>query len=150
MPKTLKTYEAMEFVYKQRRAEAWRKDDRTSVRKLTIKINRTRQTIRHRRERNKRIGYIDRLVMLYLDTPSVKNSGRGKDMSLALSKKLFCKYALENGEKGIWLERYMGYAETGTVAAGHRMRFTKSFRTKPENKNIWLNFLKHAESLNCK
>lgn len=138
----------MLYTYAQRRTEAWKKGNKESARNHTIKICILRKTLRYRNARTKRLVIIDKLVMSFLDCETVRSSGRGKDMSLSLAKKLFCKYALENGERGLWLERYMGYAETGCVAAGHRMRFTKSFRTKSENKNIWLNFLKHVESLN--
>lgn len=90
-----------------------------------------------------KIKVVDTLVMEFMNCSTLRGSNFSKTKSIA--KKIFYKYGIENKIQGIKLGIYVG-AKHDWTAGRNRMEFTKSFKTKTENKILYHQFLNYAKN----
>lgn len=110
------------------------------------KIATWRRTIRRLDRRSNAIIALANHIA-YFTAYNVKGSGSKKgSMGIEQAKGLFCKWGMENGIPGISLSEYMGHKDN-EMASRIRMRFTKSFQKKPENKELWDRFKLYYDDL---
>jgi len=113
---------------------------REKIKPYRAKLQAWRAMLNRIQLREDKIKHLDVMIMDFMGTPSLRNSGRGtKDKNLLLARKIFYKYGMENGIKGSHLEKYIGVR--GSWSAGRaRMQFTRSFPFNNENKDTWYRF----------
>lgn len=86
-------------------------------------------------ERNASLGALDEKMNEFMGG-QVKNSHNSRKPDCLLRKRLFCKYALENGIKSTHISSYIGYSFSGH-AAFIRKAFTKGFSTNEKHREYW-------------
>lgn len=148
---TKNCFQSMIHTYTQRRRDIkkiWfgKPEYAKKVSVINRKLKSWKRSIKIIELKEKRLRVLDRLVMEYLDTPSLFHIGPFGSKEIIKAKRLFFKYGLENGFKGPLLESYIGIKPYTNVAVLHRKRFTKSFNTKPQNKELWHKFLNYAKN----
>ncbi|HET8685628.1 MAG TPA: hypothetical protein VFM18_03055 [Methanosarcina sp.] len=71
---------------------------------------------------------------------SVRASHSGRSSNYSIAQRCFCKYAMELGCYSRDVSFFLG-AKNPNAALYARLRFTRSFKTTPENRRIYHSFL---------
>lgn len=86
---------------------------------------------------------IEKAVKRFIDIPTLTGNAR-YNTELQKAKWLYYKIGLESGYQGKDLREHIKAADKDQPARC-RTKFTKSFQTKPENKELWLRFKRFYE-----
>lgn len=105
--------------------------------KINRKILIWSRQLRKIRARERKIYKIDMLIKSFFGF-RVNNAPVNKNRVKHISVMFFYKYGIESGCNGKDLATYTKV--TRRVPAESRMRFTRSFQSTPENKEIWHRF----------
>jgi len=136
---TKNRYQVMIHTYLKRK-EYYKLKDKVkyanNIKKIAKRINVCRTQIWRLNKRYKIINDLIDDVNYYFD---VDIRAKKKDLAHALARNVFYKYGLENNLRGCWLNFALGKKWELTATDG-RKRFTKSFKTKPKNKEAYYNF----------
>jgi hypothetical protein len=116
-----------------------------AVKRINLKIKLWSRQIKRIDMRTNQIIALGNAVAIYTGK-NVKQSNHSKLEGMKLAKSLFYKYGLENKIPAKELREYVG-ANRINQPTDYRREFTLSFRTKPENKQQWLNFCDYMRNL---
>lgn len=135
---TRSEYSTMIWIYEKRREEArikyGKKAGATIV--LTKKIKNWKGQITRIDRRNDKIRFIISTVNYYFN---VDISSTCMDTDHKLARRIYYKYAIEDGINGIYLIDFIGRKEP-KLAANSRRNFTKTFKTNKSNREAYHNF----------
>lgn len=85
-------------------------------------------------------------VVVAFTGQKIKYTFRQNDKELRIAKYLYYKFGLENGIRGLELRQYLGVPYSNRFQPlKFRARFTKSFQSVPENKELWIRFKRFYE-----
>ena len=115
-----------------------------AVRNLTNKISRWKRAIKRIEERQAKLELIAGRTELFYEGITLKNSAHSHKPEVCMARKLFYKYALEHGCRSRDAAVYVGGKQPQWPAT-KRLQFTRSFKTQPENRELWHRFLKHMK-----
>jgi hypothetical protein len=97
--------------------------------------------------RNELMKVVDRALGEFIGVSIRDMSSTCRVRSVLLARNLFYKYCMEHGIKGRDAAQYCRCAKLDS-ASKQRMRFTRSFSTNPENRDMWHRFQEFMKS--CK
>lgn len=138
------TYQSSISTYKQRRRDYRKKhgSDSEIFKKLSShakgRIEALRRNIKLIERRNKIIKTVDDSVFEFIGV-SAKNSVGKKDIDTTLAKNLFVRYCIERGIVASQLAEFIGLKNSADVSR-YRLSFIRSFKTNPENREMWYRF----------
>lgn len=141
--KTKNHYQTCISIYLKRRNEVkWKHGSKSLYykeysKKINIKINNWRRTIKLIEKINSELKRIDKLVKSFTGF-SAKNSVRNKHKDIILSKNIFVKYTVESGVLATYISDWIGLK--CRTDNRYRLEFTRSFKTNAENKEAWYRF----------
>ena len=140
---TRKEYYTMIYVYKKRREEAKKKYEiqRNIYRNCTKKIGQWQNEIKRIDTRKRKIKGIIKSINEYFD---VDISSRKMDKAHTLARNVYYKLAVESRLQGKLVSNSIG--RSNWCASVCRLKFQKTFPTKPENREAFHNFKKYYES----
>lgn len=147
---TRKEYYTMIYEYKKRRREAKKKakevlgvyqDHQKVYRNCTKKIGQWQNEIKRIDRRKDKIKKIIQSVNNYFD---VDISSRKMDKAHTLARNIYYKLAVESRLQGKLVSNSIG--RSNWCASINRLKFQKTFQTKPENKKAFHNFKQYFEN----
>ena len=140
---TRKDYYTMIYTYKQRREEAKRNYEaqRNIYRNCTKKIGQWQNEIKRIDSRKRKIKEIIKSINEYFD---VDISSRKMDKDHALARNVYYKLAVESRLQGKLVSNSIG--RSNWCASINRLKFQKTFKTRPENREAFHNFKKYFEN----
>lgn len=131
---TISQYKKKIWQYEKRRKQSY-----ATSRRLTAKIRQMRACLATREAKVKKANKkIDSLIEAVNDYFSVDIQSPKKDAVHLLARKVYYKLGLEMQLREVFLCRKVNRATK--TASYHREAFTRSFKTKPENKETFHNF----------
>ena len=135
--KTKNHYQRYIAEYLKRRERYKQRHGHTSI-TIQTKIDNWRQCLRRIERRERLLAQYDAIVKSYMEV-SVKNSANYRTGIYAKARCLFYKYCMENGVRASDIARYCGCMDIRTPSV-RRLKFTRSFATNSENKELWHRF----------
>lgn len=151
-------YEQALWTYLKRRedlrkqyGEKWRKNPEYSKRVMLMsrRIDSIKGQIKRIERRNETINQIGWAVQEFLCIPSYPSNKAHKsrlhfsikrhEKEFEIARQILYKYGMENGIQGVFISAYVGAKDPCTASRG-RLSFTRSFVSKPENRELWHRF----------
>lgn len=132
-------YQSMIHTYLQRKEQLKKKDKikyADNIKMLSKKIKTWKLQVYRLQKRHDIIKGLMKSVNYFF---GVDIRLRKKDRKHNLARNVFYKYGMENRLRGAWLCLELGRTRFKTTSEC-RMKFTKSFKTKPENKQAYIDF----------
>jgi len=117
------------WIYRKRRAN------------LTKKISQWQNQIKRIDVRNSKQYALQKAINDYFQ---VDIKTRIMDTKHKLARNCYYKYGMENGFEGVFLSKAIGRKRPST-ASENRLKFTRSFKTNPQNKQAYHNFKNYIE-----
>jgi hypothetical protein len=89
-----------------------------------------------------KISNLERAVFEFTDVRIAEHKGMKVKGDVWIAKALYYKFGIESGITGVNLRSYIGLGilEVKREPGLFRSRFTRSFSTNPENKELWIRF----------
>lgn len=136
MLKNKNAYEKMYHEYKKRIQQ-----HKDSVKFLTKKVRVLKKIITLREKRQEKLRTSASYIKDFFEVNVHKIGGNiGRKKNEQIAKSVFYKYCIENGIRGSYIADYCGLKCKETPCK-QRKCFTRSFKTNPENKEIYHRFL---------
>lgn len=111
------------------------------TKRITKKISSWNLQIRRIDKRNKFLNELIDSVNEYFDVDIRSSRMDGKHK---LARKVYYKYAMEKRIQGTFVSKMINRKNIHTASEG-RLRFTRSFKSNPENKKIYHNFVNYIK-----
>ena len=133
----------MIYTYEKRREEAKKNYEaqRNIYRNCTKKIGQWRNEIKRIDFRKRKIKGIIKSINEYFD---VDISSRKMDKDHTLARNVYYKLAVESRLQGKLVSNSIG--RSNWCASINRLKFQKTFKTRPENREAFHNFKKYFEN----
>ena len=114
-----------------------------SIKGMELKIKQWRKEMVKAEVISNKTVAIGNLVSTFMGM-NVRSSRNSTDPKMEVARCIFFRYCLEEGVPGDYLAEYTGYKDR-ELASTKRKAFINSFKTTPENKELWMRFKEYVE-----